>query len=267
MKLNIYNTRSKLKETFNPIDSKNIRMYVCGPTVYDRAHIGNARPVVIFDILFRLLNYIYGDKSVTYVRNITDVDDKIINKSHSENKSAYEVTLETIKWFIEDNDYLNVKKPTYEPQATQYISEMISMIETLISKKNAYVVENGEVFFSVNSFKDYGSFSRQNLESMVVGSRVELDNRKKNPLDFVLWKPTSKTNIGWDSPWGYGRPGWHIECSAMSKKLLGETFDIHGGGIDLLFPHHENEVAQSFCANNGEILANYWMHNGFVNIV
>ena len=143
---------------------------------------------------------------------------------------------------------------------------MISMIETLISKKNAYVVENGEVFFSVNSFKDYGSFSRQNLESMVVGSRVELDNRKKNPLDFVLWKPTSKTNIGWDSPWGYGRPGWHIECSAMSKKLLGETFDIHGGGIDLLFPHHENEVAQSFCANNGEILANYWMHNGFVNI-
>ena len=266
MKLNIYNTRSKLKETFNPIDSKNIRMYVCGPTVYDRAHIGNARPVVIFDILFRLLNYIYGDKSVTYVRNITDVDDKIINKSHSENKSAYEVTLETIKWFIEDNDYLNVKKPTYEPQATQYISEMISMIETLISKKNAYVVENGEVFFSVNSFKDYGSFSRQNLESMVVGSRVELDNRKKNPLDFVLWKPTSKTNIGWDSPWGYGRPGWHIECSAMSKKLLGETFDIHGGGIDLLFPHHENEVAQSFCANNGEILANYWMHNGFVNI-
>lgn len=266
MKLKIYNTKSKNKEIFKPLDSNNIRMYVCGPTVYDRAHIGNARPVVVFDILYRLLKYLYGEKSVTYVRNITDVDDKIIAKSSAENKSVNEITSETIKWFIEDNNYLNVNKPTHEPKATHYISQMIAMIEVLILKKNAYVLEDGEVLFSVNTFKSYGSLSKQNLESMVVGNRVDIDRRKKNPLDFVLWKPTSKNNIGWDSPWGYGRPGWHIECSAMSKEILGETFDIHGGGIDLIFPHHENETAQSICANNKNSLANYWMHNGFVNI-
>ena len=266
MKLKIYNTKSKNKEIFKPLDSNNIRMYVCGPTVYDRAHIGNARPVVVFDILYRLLKYLYGEKSVTYVRNITDVDDKIIAKSSAENKSVNEITSETIKWFIEDNNYLNVNKPTHEPKATHYISQMIDMIEVLILKKNAYVLEDGEVLFSVNTFKSYGSLSKQNLESMVVGNRVDIDRRKKNPLDFVLWKPTSKNNIGWDSPWGYGRPGWHIECSAMSKEILGETFDIHGGGIDLIFPHHENETAQSICANNKNSLANYWMHNGFVNI-
>ena len=266
MKLKIYNTKSKNKEIFKPLDLNNIRMYVCGPTVYDRAHIGNARPVVVFDILYRLLKYFYGEKSVTYVRNITDVDDKIIARSSAENKPVNEITSETIKWFIEDNYYLNVNKPTHEPKATQYISQMIAMIEILILKKNAYVLEDGEVLFSVNSFKNYGSLSRQNLESMIVGSRVDIDRRKKNPLDFVLWKPTSRDNVGWDSPWGYGRPGWHIECSAMSKEILGETFDIHGGGIDLIFPHHENETAQSICANNKNSLANYWMHNGFVNI-
>ena len=266
MKLKIYNTKSKNKEIFKPLDSNNIRMYVCGPTVYDRAHIGNARPVVVFDILYRLLKYLYGEKSVTYVRNITDVDDKIITKSSAENKSVNEITSETIKWFIEDNNYLNVNKPTHEPKATHYISQMITMIEVLILKKNAYVLEDGEVLFSVNTFKSYGSLSKQNLESMIVGNRVDIDRRKKNPLDFVLWKPTSRNNIGWDSPWGYGRPGWHIECSAMSKEILGETFDIHGGGIDLIFPHHENETAQSICANNKNSLANYWMHNGFVNI-
>ena len=266
MKLKIYNTKSKNKEIFKPLDSNNIRMYVCGPTVYDRAHIGNARPVVVFDILYRLLKYLYGEKSVTYVRNITDVDDKIIAKSSAENKSVNEITSETIKWFIEDNNYLNVNKPTHEPKATHYISQMIAMIEVLILKKNAYVLEDGEVLFSVNTFKSYGSLSKQNLESVIVGNRVDIDRRKKNPLDFVLWKPTSKNNIGWDSPWGYGRPGWHIECSAMSKEILGETFDIHGGGIDLIFPHHENETAQSICANNKNSLANYWMHNGFVNI-
>ena len=266
MELKIYNTKSKNKEIFKPLDLNNIRMYVCGPTVYDRAHIGNARPVVVFDILYRLLKYLYGEKSVTYVRNITDVDDKIIAKSSAENKSVNEITSETIKWFIEDNNYLNVNKPTHEPKATHYISQMIAMIEVLILRKNAYVLEDGEVLFSVNTFKSYGSLSRQNLESMIVGSRVDIDRRKKNPLDFVLWKPTSKNNIGWDSPWGYGRPGWHIECSAMSKEILGETFDIHGGGIDLIFPHHENEIAQSICANNKNSLANYWMHNGFVNI-
>ena len=266
MKLKIYNTKSKNKAIFKPLDSNNIRMYVCGPTVYDRAHIGNARPVVVFDILYRLLKYLYGEKSVTYVRNITDVDDKIIAKSSAENKSVNEITSETIKWFIEDNNYLNVNKPTHEPKATHYISQMIAMIEVLILRKNAYVLEDGEVLFSVNTFKSYGSLSKQNLESMIVGNRVDIDRRKKNPLDFVLWKPTSKNNIGWDSPWGYGRPGWHIECSAMSKEILGETFDIHGGGIDLIFPHHENETAQSICANNKNSLANYWMHNGFVNI-
>ena len=266
MKLKIYNSKSKSKENFNPITKNDIRMYVCGPTVYDRAHIGNARPVVIFDVLYRLLRLIYDEKSITYVRNITDVDDKIINRSFNENRPISEITSETIRWFNEDNDYLNVIKPTHEPKATEYISQMISMIETLISKNNAYVLEDGEVLFSVKSIDSYGSLSRQDLNSMIIGNRVEIDKRKRNPLDFVLWKPTDRNNIGWKSPWSYGRPGWHIECSAMCKELLGGSFDIHGGGIDLLFPHHENELAQSICANNTKQLANYWVHNGFVNI-
>ena len=266
MKLKIYNSKSKSKENFNPINKNEIKMYVCGPTVYDRAHIGNARPVVVFDLLYRLLRLIYNDKSIIYVRNITDVDDKIITRSINENKPVNEITSETIRWFNEDNDYLNVLKPTHEPKATEYISQMISMIDKLVSKNNAYVLDDGEVLFSVNSFDNYGSLSRQNLNSMNVGNRVEIDKRKKNPLDFVLWKPADKNNIGWNSPWGYGRPGWHIECSAMCKELLGGSFDIHGGGIDLLFPHHENELAQSICANDTKQLANYWVHNGFVNI-
>ena len=266
MNLKIYNSKSKSKEIFNPINDNDIRMYVCGPTVYDRAHIGNARPVVVFDVLYRLLRLIYDEKSITYVRNITDVDDKIINRSFNENRPVSEITSETIRWFNEDNDYLNVIKPTHEPKATEYISQMISMIETLISKNNAYVLEDGEVLFSVKSIDSYGSLSRQDLNSMIIGNRVEIDKRKRNPLDFVLWKPTDRNNIGWKSPWSYGRPGWHIECSAMCKELLGGSFDIHGGGIDLLFPHHENELAQSICANNTKQLANYWVHNGFVNI-
>ena len=266
MKLKIYNSKSKSKENFNPINKNKIRMYVCGPTVYDRAHIGNARPVIVFDLLYRLLRFIYNDKSITYVRNITDVDDKIITRSINENKPVNEITSETIRWFNEDNDYLNVLKPTHEPKATEYIPQMISMIDKLVSKNNAYVLDDGEVLFSVNSFDNYGSLSNQNLNSMNVGNRVEIDKRKKNPLDFVLWKPADKNNIGWNSPWGYGRPGWHIECSAMCKELLGGSFDIHGGGIDLLFPHHENELAQSICANGTKQLANYWVHNGFVNI-
>ena len=224
MKLKIYNSKSKSKENFNPINKNKIRMYVCGPTVYDRAHIGNARPVIVFDLLYRLLKLIYNDKSITYVRNITDVDDKIITRSINENKPVNEITSETIRWFNEDNDYLNVLKPTHEPKATEYISQMISMIDKLVSKNNAYVLDDGEVLFSVNSFDNYGSLSRQNLNSMNVGNRVEIDKRKKNPLDFVLWKPTDKNNIGWNSPWGYGRPGWHIECSAMCKELLGGKF-------------------------------------------
>ena len=266
MKLKIYNSKSKSKENFNPINKNEIRMYVCGPTVYDRAHIGNARPVIVFDLLYRLLRLIYNDNSITYIRNITDVDDKIITRSINENKPVNEITSETIRWFNEDNDYLNVLKPTHEPKATEYISQMISMIDKLVSKNNAYVLDDGEVLFSVNSFDNYGSLSRQNLNSMNVGNRVEIDKRKKNPLDFVLWKPADKNSIGWNSPWGYGRPGWHIECSAMCKELLGESFDIHGGGIDLLFPHHENELAQSICANGTKQLANYWVHNGFVNM-
>ncbi len=266
MKLKIYNSKSRSKENFNPINKNEIKMYVCGPTVYDRAHIGNARPVIVFDLLYRLLRLIYNDKSITYVRNITDVDDKIITRSINENKPVNDITSETIRWFNEDNDYLNVLKPTHEPKATQYISQMISMIDKLVSKNNAYVLNDGEVLFSVNSFDNYGSLSRQNLKSMNVGNRVEIDKRKKNPLDFVLWKPADKNNIGWNSPWGYGRPGWHIECSAMCKELLGGSFDIHGGGIDLLFPHHENELAQSICANDTKLLANFWVHNGFVNI-
>ncbi len=266
MKLKIYNSKSKSKENFNPINKNEIRMYVCGPTVYDRAHIGNARPVIVFDLLYRLLRLIYNYKSITYVRNITDIDDKIITRSINENKPVNEITSETIKWFNEDNDYLNVLKPTHEPKATEYISQMITMIDKLVSKNNAYVLDDGEVLFSVNSYDNYGSLSRQNLNSMNVGNRVEIDKRKKNPLDFVLWKPADKNNIGWNSPWGYGRPGWHIECSAMCKELLGGSFDIHGGGIDLLFPHHENELAQSICANDTKQLANYWVHNGFVNI-
>lgn len=264
--LKLYNTISRYKEEFKPIDPNNVRMYVCGPTVYDRSHIGNARPVVIFDILFCLLRVLFGENAVTYVRNITDVDDKIIDRATKENRTVTEITNEAIKWFQIDNRFLRAAPPTHEPRATNFISEMISMIEKLIDQGNAYVVSDGQVLFSVKSFPDYGSLSNQSIRDMIAGSRIEVDKQKRDPLDFVLWKPVKNSVAGWESPWGIGRPGWHIECSAMTRAILGDNFDIHGGGIDLVFPHHENELAQSICANKTSSLANYWLHNGFVNI-
>jgi cysteinyl-tRNA synthetase len=264
--LHLYNTRTRSKEQFKPIDPLNVRMYVCGPTVYDRAHIGNGRPVVVFDVLFRLLKFLFGERAVTYVRNITDVDDKIITRASQENRSMEELTSETIEWFHSDNRFLNTCSPTHEPRATDFISEMISMIQKLINFGNAYVSTDGQVFFSVKSHTPYGELSNQSIKDMIAGSRIEVDLNKNNPLDFVLWKPVIKPAVGWESPWGFGRPGWHIECSAMTNAILGETFDIHGGGIDLVFPHHENEAAQSICANKTKTLANVWLHNGFVNI-
>ena len=264
--LHLYNTRTRSKEEFKPIDPLNVRMYVCGPTVYDRAHIGNGRPVVVFDVLFRLLRLFFGKEAVTYVRNITDVDDKIIARAIQENRSVDQLTLETIEWFHSDNKFLNTCSPTHEPRATDFISEMISMIQKLIVLGNAYVSPDGQVFFSVKSYASYGELSNQSLKDMIVGNRIEVDPNKNDPLDFVLWKPVKDTGMGWQSPWGYGRPGWHIECSAMTNAILGENFDIHGGGIDLVFPHHENESAQSNCANKTKSFANFWLHNGFVNI-
>ena len=264
--LHLYNTRTRSKQQFKPIDPFNVRMYVCGPTVYDRAHIGNGRPVVVFDVLFRLLKFLFGEKSVIYVRNITDVDDKIIARASQENRSIEELTSETIKWFHSDNKFLNACSPTHEPKATDFISEMITMIQKLINFGNAYVSNDGQVFFSVKSHVPYGELSNQSIKDMIAGSRIDVDLNKNDPLDFVLWKPVIKPAMGWESPWGFGRPGWHIECSAMTNAILGEIFDIHGGGIDLVFPHHENEAAQSICANKTKTLANYWLHNGFVNI-
>ncbi len=264
--LKLYNTKSRSKEEFKPIDHNNVRMYVCGPTVYDRAHIGNARPVVVFDVLFRVLKLHFGEKAVTYVRNITDVDDKIIARASQEGRSVENITSETIEWFQSDNRFLRTLQPTHEPQATDFISEMISMIKRLVDFGNAYVVSDGQVLFSVQSFPEYGNLSNQSTKDMIAGSRIDVDQQKKNPLDFVLWKPVKDSSTGWDSPWGFGRPGWHIECSAMTTAILGDSFDIHGGGIDLVFPHHENELAQSVCASKTKSFANFWLHNGFVNI-
>ena len=239
-------------------------MYVCGPTVYDYAHVGNARPVIVFDILFRLLQKIYGSGNVTYVRNITDVDDKIIQAANDQNEDIGMLTEKTINYFHDDAKYIGALKPTFEPRATEHIPEMIELIEKLISKEFAYVAD-GNVLFSSNKFKEYGKLSGKNLDEMVAGSRVGVESYKKEESDFVLWKPSKEDEPSWKSPWGDGRPGWHIECSAMSEKLLGENFDIHGGGQDLIFPHHENEIAQSECANNNKF-ANYWVHNGFVTV-
>ncbi len=264
MSLNLYDTFSNSKKKFEPIDPKNIRMYVCGPTVYDYPHVGNARPVIVFDILFRILQNIYGTEHVTYVRNITDVDDKIINASQANNEDINELTSRTINYFHADAKYIGAMEPSFEPRATDHIVEMINIIETLIEKNYAYVAENN-VLFSSNKFSKYGSLSGKNLEEMIAGSRVDVESYKQEASDFILWKPSKDNEPGWDSPWGKGRPGWHIECSAMSEKLLGKTFDIHGGGQDLIFPHHENEIAQSECAN-GEKFANYWIHNGFVTV-
>ena len=264
MSLNLYDTFSNSKKKFEPIDPKNIRMYVCGPTVYDYPHVGNARPVIVFDILFRILQNIYGTEHVTYVRNITDVDDKIINASQENNEDINELTSRTINYFHADAKYIGAMEPSFEPRATDHIAEMINIIETLIEKNYAYVAENN-VLFSSTKFSKYGSLSGKNLEEMIAGSRVDIESYKQDASDFILWKPSKDNEPGWDSPWGKGRPGWHIECSAMSEKLLGKTFDIHGGGQDLIFPHHENEIAQSECAN-GEKFANYWVHNGFVTV-
>ena len=257
------NSLGNKKEKFVPINKNKIGMYVCGPTVYDDPHIGNARPLIVFDILFRVLKCNFGDKKITYVRNITDIDDKIIQSSIEKNITTNELTSKIIKKFHEECDYLNCQKPTYEPKATENISLMIEMINELLKKKYAYF-NNQHVYFEVKKFKDYGKLSNKNLDELIAGSRVEVSENKKNPEDFVLWKPSKNNEPYWDSPWGKGRPGWHLECSVMSKKYLGDKFDIHGGGRDLIFPHHENEIAQSRCANENEAFANYWIHNGFI---
>ena len=261
--LNLSNTLSNKKEKFVPINNNKIGMYVCGPTVYDFPHIGNARPLVVFDVLFRLLKKIYGQKKVTYIRNITDLDDKIIDSSRKNNKSIEELTKTITTSFHEDCKYLNCLEPTCEPKATEHIKGMINMVTNLIKNNHAYENEK-HVYFSVSSFKEYGKLSNKNSEQLIAGSRVEVSKYKKDPLDFVLWKPSESKDPGWDSPWGRGRPGWHLECSVMSEEFLGKNFDIHGGGLDLVFPHHENEIAQSCCANNTNNFANYWVHNGFV---
>ena len=259
----IYNTLTKTLENFSPIDQNHVKIYVCGPTVYDKIHIGNARPLVVFDILVRLLRFLYP--KVTYVRNITDVDDKINQRLISEKVSLQDLTKVTIRDFKQDSAALVNLVPDYEPKATDHISEMIEMIEKLISKGFAYV-NKGNVLFNVKTFSEYGNLSKRLLEDMISGSRIEVEDYKINTGDFVLWKPSEGNIPGWESPWGKGRPGWHIECSAMSKKYLGKEFDIHGGGADLVFPHHENEIAQSRCANDTKTLAKYWVHNGYVNI-
>jgi cysteinyl-tRNA synthetase len=257
------NNLNNKKEKFVPIDEKNVGMYVCGPTVYDDPHIGNARPLVIFDILFKILKNKYS--SVTYVRNITDVDDKIIKSSEEKKISISDLTQNIIKSFNDDCKFLNCENPTEQPKATEHINLMIEMVSELIKKGYAYENKN-HVYFEVKKFDDYGKLSNKKLDELIAGSRIEVSENKKNPEDFVLWKPSLENEPSWDSPWGKGRPGWHLECSAMSKKFLGNEFDIHGGGIDLIFPHHENEIAQSRCANDTKVFANYWLHNAFITM-
>jgi cysteinyl-tRNA synthetase len=271
MTLHLYNTLTRRKERFEPIDRNNVRMYVCGPTVYDFAHIGNARPAIVFDVLFRLLRHVYGPDHVTYVRNITDVDDKINARALRDfpglplNDAIRNVTEKTANQYFADVKALGCLDPTIQPRATGNIAQMIDMIRTLITRGNAYVA-GGEVLFSVESMADYGALSQRKLDDQQAGARVAVEAHKRNPADFVLWKLSSEDEPGWESPWGRGRPGWHIECSAMSKRYLGEVFDIHGGGLDLIFPHHENEIAQSRCAHGSEVMANVWMHNGFLQV-
>src|SRR5262245_47439127 len=265
MVLKLYNTLTRTKEEFRPLDTNNVRMYVCGPTVYDYAHIGNARPVIVFDVLFRLLRHLYGADHVTYVRNITDVDDKINARAAEEGVSIRELTERTANQYFEDVAALGSLPPTHQPRATEYIRQMIAMIETLIVSGHAYPAED-HVLYDVSSKSDYGKLARRSLDEMIAGARVEVAPYKKNPMDFVLWKPSKPGEPSWPSPWSNGRPGWHIECSAMSEAILGETFDIHGGGIDLVFPHHENEIAQSESAHAGHPFARVWMHNGFLQV-
>ncbi|MGR3805487.1 cysteine--tRNA ligase [Marinibacterium profundimaris] len=263
--IRFHNTKTRQKEVFAPIDPENVRLYVCGPTVYDRAHLGNARPVVVFDTLYRLLRQVYGPDHVTYVRNFTDVDDKINARAAASGRPISEITEETIGWYLDDMGALGALQPDHMPRATAYIPQMIAMIEGLIASGHAYAAE-GHVLFSVESYADYGALSGRSVDDMIAGARVEVAPYKKNPMDFVLWKPSSDDLPGWDSPWGRGRPGWHIECSAMSDALLGDHFDIHGGGNDLMFPHHENEIAQSCCAHPGAGFANVWLHNEMLQV-
>ncbi|TPL04981.1 cysteine--tRNA ligase [Mesorhizobium sp. B2-4-11] len=282
--LRLYNTLTRAKQDFVPIDALNVRMYVCGPTVYDFAHIGNARPVIVFDVLFRLLRHLYGETHVTYVRNITDVDDKINARALRDfgseisagrlslNEAIRRVTEKTAGQFHKDVATLGCLEPTVEPRATEFVepradgkADMITLIQSLIKRGHAYVAA-GEVLFDTASMPDYGQLSKRNLDEQQAGARVAVDAHKKNPGDFVLWKLSSPEEPGWQSPWGRGRPGWHIECSAMSAAYLGEVFDIHGGGLDLIFPHHENEIAQSRCAHSTDVMANIWMHNGFLQV-
>ncbi|PWB93775.1 cysteine--tRNA ligase [Methylosinus sporium] len=263
--LKLYNTLTRAKEEFRPLDPANVRMYVCGPTVYDYAHIGNARPIIVFDVLFRLLRHLYGADHVTYVRNITDVDDKINARAAERGITIRELTEGTNKIFQEDVKALGCLEPTVQPRATEHIAEMIALIEKMIAAGHAYAAD-GHVLFDVPSMADYGRLSRRPLDEMIAGARVDVAPYKRGDMDFVLWKPSKESEPGWESPWGRGRPGWHLECSAMSWKHLGEVFDIHGGGIDLVFPHHENEIAQTRCAFGHEAMANYWMHNGFLQV-
>ena len=263
MDIYLTNNLTNKKEQFVPRNNKEVGMYVCGPTVYDDPHIGNARPLVIFDILFRVLKNKF--KNVKYVRNITDIDDKIIKSSKDQNISTKELTEKVTKSFLEDCSYLNCENPSHQPKATEHIDLMIKMISELLKKGFAYE-NNKHVYFEVKKFSDYGKLSNKKLEDLIAGSRVEISDDKQNSEDFVLWKPSKSDEPSWNSPWGKGRPGWHLECSAMSKKFLGNEFDIHGGGIDLLFPHHENEIAQSRCANDTGTFANYWIHNAFITM-
>ncbi len=263
--LKIYNTFRREKEEFIPLNKDSVGMYVCGPTVYDEPHIGNARPLIVFDLVFRILIKNFGKNKVNYIRNITDIDDKIIQRASELKIDINELTKNVTDIFFDDCNYLNCLAPNHQPKATENISGMIQMVENLIAKKIAYI-KNGNVYFNVNKFEDYGKLSNKNPKELISGSRVEVSEFKNNPLDFVLWKPSKDKEPSWDSPWGKGRPGWHIECSAMAQKYLGEEFDLHCGGLDLIFPHHENEIAQSICANGTNILAKYWMHNGYLTV-
>jgi cysteinyl-tRNA synthetase len=272
--IRLTNTKTRTKDDFVPIDRSNLRMYVCGPTVYDRAHIGNARPVIVFDVLYRLLRHVYGPDHVTYVRNFTDVDDKINAEALRRQKAGAPGTLEelihqrteeTIAWYHADMDALGALRPDHEPRATEYIGQMIAMTAGLVASGHAYAAA-GHVLFRVRSYKDYGKLSGRSVDDMIAGARVEVAPFKEDPMDFVLWKPSSGDEPGWASPWGKGRPGWHIECSAMAHELLGESFDIHGGGLDLQFPHHENEIAQSACAHPHGDFARYWLHNEMLQV-
>jgi cysteinyl-tRNA synthetase len=263
--IRLHDSMTRQKRVFEPIDPQNVRLYVCGPTVYDRAHIGNGRAAVTFDVLFRLLRYVYGADCVTYVRNITDIDDKIMARAAESGRPIDAITAETAQWYQDDMAALGCLAPTHQPRATEHVGDMIAMIERLIGQGNAYEAQ-GHVLFDVDAFPDYGRLSGRSTDDMIAGARVEVAPYKRNPMDFVLWKPSAPDQPGWASPWGRGRPGWHIECSAMARELLGLEFDIHGGGSDLMFPHHENEIAQSRCAEPGHAFARYWLHNAMLDV-